>query len=232
MLAQRTTQCLCNANRDHRKAISQHGIRPYRQGVYTLFEILEDVCDGHNVVGTVYTEANAFYWNTHKGDPYAPVGEVEFCQGIAAACDSGLYGASRSQPGPRVCWGIQGTITDLGHPETPAVLEYMTRTRNFRGIRGPHMRPHFTYDDAFRRGFRAVRDLGLVYDCWLGEYSRGNLTRLQALAEEFPTVPIVLDHLGAAVGPKLSEDEARSWRDEIASLASACPNVACKVGGE
>ena len=28
---------------DHRKAINDFGIRPYRQGVYTLLEILEDV---------------------------------------------------------------------------------------------------------------------------------------------------------------------------------------------
>ena len=217
-------------HRDHRKAINQRGVRPYRQGVYTLLEILEDVSDGHNVVGTVYTEANSFYWNTHKGDPYAPVGEVEYCQGIAAACDSGLYGTSRLEPGPRVCWGIQGSV-DLGHPEAPAVLEYMKRTRNFRGIRGPHT-PSPPYNDDFKRGFAAVRDLGLVYDCWLGTYKPGNLLGLQALAEEFPTVPIVLDHLGGAVGPNLSEDEARSWREEIASLANACPNVVCKVGGE
>jgi L-fuconolactonase len=218
-------------HRDHRKAINEYNIRPFRQGVYTLLEILEDVCDGHNVVGTVYTEANSFYWNSHQGDPYAPVGEVEFCQGVAAACDSGVYGASRSQPGPRVCWGIQGSLDDLGDPEAPAVLEYMTKTRNFRGIRGPHT-PTPAYDDAFKRGFAAVRDLGLVYDCWLGEYNPEDLPRLQALAEEFPSVPIVLDHLGAAVGPKLSEEEARSWRENIASLASACPNVVCKVGGE
>ena len=92
--------------------------------------------DGHNVVGTVYTEANSFYWNTHKGDPYAPCGEVEYCQGIAAACDSGIYGSSRKQPGPRVCWGIQGTVNDMSDPAVPDVLAYMCRTRNFRGIRG------------------------------------------------------------------------------------------------
>ena len=86
---------------------------------------------------TVYTEANSFYWNSHKGDPYAPVGEVEFTQGIAAACDSGSYGASRSEPGPRVCWGIQGSLNDMSDPNARAVLEYMARSRNFRGIRGP-----------------------------------------------------------------------------------------------
>ena len=35
---------------DHRKATAV-GRQPYRQGVYSLFEILEDVNDGHNVLG-------------------------------------------------------------------------------------------------------------------------------------------------------------------------------------
>ena len=107
----------------------------------------------------------------------------------------------------------------------------MARVRNFRGIRGPHS-PNPVYDDAFKRGFEAVRDLGLVYDCWLGEYKPENLPLLQALAEEFPTVPIVLDHLGGAVGPNLSDEDARLWREQIESLATNCPNVVCKVGGE
>ena len=51
------------------------------------------------------------------------------------------------------------------------------------------------------------------------------------LAEEYPTVTIVLDHLGAAVGPNLSDDEAAKWRADIASIASSCQNVVCKVGG-
>ena len=54
---------------------------------------------------------------------------------------------------------------------------------------------------------------------------------LQALATEFSSVPIVLDHLGAAVGPTLTEAQAEQWRADIASLATACPNVVCKVGG-
>ena len=39
---------------------------------------------------------------------------------------------------------------------------------------------------------------------------------LQALATEFPSVPIVLDHLGAAVGPTLTEAQAAQWRADIA----------------
>ena len=38
---------------------------------------------------------------------------------------------------------------------------------------GPHT-PTPAYDDAFKVGFQALTDLGLVYDCWLGEYEEGN----------------------------------------------------------
>ena len=38
---------------------------------------------------------------------------------------------------------------------------------------GPHT-PTPAYDDAFKKGFKCLADLGLVYDCWLGEYEEGN----------------------------------------------------------
>ena len=128
------------------------------------------------MVGTVYVQANSFHWGSEtKSSPrdadstaswpeaYSPAGEVEFCQGVAAACDSGLYG----QSGPRVCWGIQGTC-DLEDPEAPAVLKYLTQTRNFSGVRaGPGADSGGSgvsvYSDDFKRGFQALADLGLVY---------------------------------------------------------------------
>ena len=49
-----------------------------------------------------------------------------------------------------------------------------------------------------------MRDLSLVYDVWLGAYAPEDIPKLQGLAEEYPTVTIVLDHLGAAVGLALN----------------------------
>mmetsp|Transcript_108138 Transcript_108138/g.230877 ORF Transcript_108138/g.230877 Transcript_108138/m.230877 type:complete len:357 (-) Transcript_108138:28-1098(-) len=199
---------------------------PYRQKVYTLHEVLEDVYDGHNVVGTVYVQANSFHWRQGP-EEFRPMGEVEFCQGVAAACDSSIYGPRGAYS--RVCWGIQGTC-DLHHPNVDAVLLEMLRCRNFRGVRaqGP-------YDDDFKRGFRVLEKHGLVFDRWHHPdpvYQFGELPKLQALASEFPNVAIVLDHLGGAVGPAMGGTEAASrWRQEIAALADACPNVVCKVGG-
>lgn len=192
-----------------------------------MHEVLEDVNDGHNVVGTVYVEAGSFYWRQGPAE-FRPAGEVEYCQGIAAACDAGLYGPARDRFA-RVCWGIQGTC-DLRHPNVEAVIGQMMTSRNFRGVRagGP-------YDEAFKRGFRVLEKYGLVYDRWHHPnpiYEPEELPKLKALAQEFPGVTIVLDHLGGAVGPNMGGPEAEArWRADISDLAASCPNVVCKVGG-
>lgn len=199
----------------------------FRSKLYLLPEILEDMYDGHRVVGTVFVEAKAFHQQDGPQE-LRPRGEVEFCQGVAAACDSGVYGPSR------VCWGIQGTC-DLRHPNVEAVLLQMTRCRNFRGVRAPG-----PFDDEFKRGFRALQRLGLVYDRWHGTaerpqgvaYDPDELQRLIALAREFPQVTIVVDHLGGLVGPRMGgQAVVDRWRADVKELADSCPNVVCKVGG-
>merc|ERR1719191_1493034 len=63
-----------------------------KQIVYKLPEILEDMYDGHNVVKTVFAQCFAFHHAkgvTGLPDVMRPLGEVEYCQGLAALCDSG-----------------------------------------------------------------------------------------------------------------------------------------------
>ena len=59
-----------------------------------------------------------------------PYGEVEFAQGIAAQCDSGLYGPARS------CAGIV-CYCDLHHSNCEAVLRRMMRCRNSGPLQTP-----------------------------------------------------------------------------------------------
>merc|ERR1712125_26406 len=105
----------------------------------------------------------------------------------------------------------------------------MMKCRNFRGVRasGP-------FDDAFKRGFRALEKHGLAFDCFFISndltYDSKDFRELQALANEFPNVTIVLNHLGC-VAPAMGAEAQARWRDDIAELAVACPNVVCKVGG-
>jgi len=199
----------------------------YRTKVYSLTEVLEDVYDGHNVVGTVYVQSKC--WRRCQGpEEFRPVGEVEFCQGVAAACEAGLYGPLQGDFA-RVCWGIQGEC-DLHHPNIEAVIAQMMQCRNFKGVRanGP-------YDENFKRGFRVLEKHGLVFDLWHNPkpgYVPGELPKLAALAREFPSVTIVLNHLGGLMGPGMGgPDIEKVWRAELAELAASCTNVVCKVGG-
>lgn len=199
----------------------------YRTIVYGLTEILEDVYDGHNVVGTVYCQSKC-YRRCQGPTEFRPVGEVEFCQGVAAACEAGLYGPLQDTCA-RVCWGIQGEC-DLRHPNAEAVLTQMMRCRNFRGVRGDG-----PFDESFKRGFRVLEKNGLVFDVWHAPnpaYQVGEIPKLAALAKEFPSVTIVLNHLGGLVGPAIGGPLVEAvWRTELAEIAAACPNVVCKVGG-
>ena len=67
--------------------------QPHR-GHYLLPELLADIGGGHNIVSTVFLECRAMY---RKDGPreMAPVGEVEFVNGIAAMSASGNYGPCR-----------------------------------------------------------------------------------------------------------------------------------------
>ena len=115
------------------------------------------------------------------------------------------------------------------------MLHAMAALRNFRGVRMLGPKGDLYDDEAFRSGFEALQRLGLVFDKWHHPHEDtgadiSTLPRLAALARAFPGVTIVLDHLGGAVGPRLSQSDVAEWREAIVELA-ACPNVVCKVGG-
>ena len=80
----------------------------FRTKFYDAAEFAHDIAaSGHNVVGTVYVQAGTHHLAKGPAE-LRPCGEVEYCQGVAAQCESGVYAA------PRLCWGIQG-YADLRH---------------------------------------------------------------------------------------------------------------------
>ena len=86
-------------------------------------------------------------------------------------------------------------------------------------------------DSHFRRGFAWLGKLNLSFDAWL---YHPQLPELAALAQAFPEVTIVLNHIAAplGVGPYAGKrDEVfKVWSRGIAALAG-CPNVLVKLGG-
>src|SRR5260221_4905427 len=170
-----------------------------------------------------------------------PVGEIEFANGVAAMSASGGYGK------PRVCAGI------VGHGEltlgagVAKVLEAMIVAGGgrFRGIRfisasdpdqarwgATLTRPQgWLLDRKVREGFARLAQLGLSSDAFM---YHPQLADLLGVARAFPATPIVLNHVGGAIGLgryKGKRDAVfADWRARIAELA-ACPNVHVKLGG-
>jgi L-fuconolactonase len=213
---------------------------PHR-GRYFLPELLADLGGGHNIVATVFVECQAMYRKDGPAE-MAPVGEVEFVNGIAAMSASGGYGPCR----------IAETIIGYADLRLGArvrdVLEAEIAAGNgrFHGIRqgaswdaadsvnkfaARPVPPHMVRDPTFREGFAQLAKLGLSFESW--QY-HPQLSDAIDLARAFPDTTIILDHVGGVlgVGPysgRRSEILA-SWRKDIKDLAG-CPNVNVKLGG-
>jgi predicted TIM-barrel fold metal-dependent hydrolase len=207
---------------------------------YLLDDILADIRTGHDVRATVLVQARAF----HRADgpvELRPVGETQFAAGVAAMCESGAYGDVR------VCAAIVGHADLTRGAAAGAVLDAHLAAGNgrFRGIRhsatwdpDPEMlNPAYSPPEdmldspGFRAGFAELARRGLSFEAWLYFHQIPRLTRL---AQDFPTVPIVLNHCGGVLGIRgyanRRDDVFREWSASMRALA-ACPNVVVKCGG-
>ncbi len=213
---------------------------PHR-GTYFLPELLADIGGGHNIVATVFIECQAMYRKDGPAE-MAPVGEVEFVNGIAAMSASGNYGPCR------VAEGIVGYADLRAGARVRDVLEAEIAAGNgrFRGIRqgvawdgdenvGKYasrlVAPSLVLDKTWREGFAQLGRLGLTFESW--QY-HPQLKDAIDLARSFPDTTIILDHVGGVLGvgpyngrrPEILE----TWRTDIRELAK-CPNVNVKLGG-
>jgi len=208
---------------------------------YMIEEILDDVMSGHNIRSTVFVECQAMY--RRGGDPeVAPVGEVEFVNGIAAMSASGAYGPCR------IAEGIVGYANLQMGARVHGILERLIgagggRFRGVRFISAWHADPsargssrrgttaEMLPDARFREGFACLGRLGLTFDAWMYHTQLGELVDL---ARAFPEVTIVLDHIGGAlaIGPYAGhrQEVFRDWKASISKLAEL-PNVNVKLGG-
>ncbi len=181
-------------------------------------------------------------YRKHGPAEMAPVGEVEFVNGIAARSASGTYGNCR------VAEAIIGHADLTLGARVRDVLEAQIRAGGgrFRGIRygvssdaSPAISkfvsrvvpPHLVRDPTFRQGFAQLAPLGLSFESW--QY-HPQLPDAIDLARAFPDTTIILNHVGGVlgVGPYAGhrEEIRTGWRKDIAELAK-CPNVNVKLGG-
>src|SRR5215475_11865727 len=213
---------------------------PHR-GRYFLPELLGDLGGGHNIVATVFLECQAMY-RQHGPAEMAPIGEVEFVNGIAAMSASGNYGPCR------VAEAIIGHADLRLGARVRDVLEAQMAVSGgrFRGIRygvawdgseavskyvSRVVPPHLVKETKFREGFAQLAKLGLSFESW--QY-HPQLPDAIDLARAFPDTTMILNHVGGVlgVGPYAGKraEILAGWKKDIVELAQ-CPNVHVKLGG-
>ena len=141
---------------------------------YLLDDLKRDIDgSGHNIRASGFMQCDSMY--RQDGDPkFAPVGETEFVNGIAAMSASGGYGAAR------LCSGIVGYVDLSLGPEVDVVVEAHLRAGGgrFKGVRyctvwdadksiksTPFDYPKgLLLDEKFRSGFARLARYGLSFD--------------------------------------------------------------------
>jgi predicted TIM-barrel fold metal-dependent hydrolase len=207
---------------------------------YLLQDFVADIGTGHNVIGSVFNECHAMY-RANGPIEMRPVGEVEFCAGVAAMSESRIYGQAR------VCAGIVGFADlTLGDAVAPVLeAEVAVGGGRFRGVRhaaawdaspvigNSHTSPGpgLYGSDRFRSGMARLVALGLSLDAWV---FHPQLQDVIDLARAFPEANIIMCHMGGPLGygpyaGKQAEVFAR-WKASMTELAK-CQNVAVKLGG-
>jgi predicted TIM-barrel fold metal-dependent hydrolase len=217
-----------------------HLIDRPESGTYLLPDLLADTNSGHNIAATVYLEWLSMY-RARGPEAMRPVGEIEFANGVAAMTASGGYGKTQ------VCAGIVGHADLMLGAAVGPVLEAMVahgggRFRGIRYITASHpdqlqwgataVRPEGLLREAkVREGFKELARLGLTFDAWMYFTQLGDLIDL---ARAFPSVPIVLDHIGGPIGlgryAGKRDEVFKDWSARMRELAQ-CPNVNVKLGG-
>ncbi len=175
----------------------------------------------------------------HDSAPMGPVGETRWLESLPFR-EAGVELAA---------------IVAEGSPESPAFAALLdahrAASRRVAGIRAmaawhPDPGVHGFFDApgryrdvAFLKGFEALAERGMTFDAWC--YS-GQLSDLAVLLEEYPEVPVVLDHCGTPVGvfgpvgkyTGVRADERASilseWREQVDLLADF-PNLHVKLSG-
>lgn len=208
---------------------------------YLLDECLADMRTGHKIRASVFVECGSFYRNSGPA-LMAPVGEVEFVNGLAARAASGTDGS------PLIGAGIVGTADISVGGEVAEVLdaEIAVGGGRFRGIRVStkwdadealnttrYVVPRGVMQDRdFRAGFATLAPRKLSFDAMI---YHPQIPELTDLARAFPDTTIVVNHIGGLLAWTRSylarkEEAIAQWRSSMAELAK-CPNVFVKLGG-
>lgn len=212
--------------------------RPHSR--YLLDELTADVRTGHKILATIYVQCRSMY-RIHGDPKLLSVGEIEFANGIAAQCASGLYGDTRG------CAGIIGFADLLLGRNVDYVLDHLVaaggvRVKGVRNTTAWHADPsiisnpvpppaHILIETAFIEGTRRLGKRKLVLDIWA---YHTQLKEVELLSRACPETAIVVDHIGGplGVGPYRGKrpEVFKDWSVQLKRLAQI-PNLKIKIGG-
>ena len=208
---------------------------------YLIDEYLAEAASGHDIRASVYVECGSFY-RSRADELMAPVGEVEFANGMAAMAASDSFGRTR------IGAGIVGTADLTVGAEAARVLDahMAVAPDRFRGIRliskwdadeelnnGRYVIPRdLMRDGDFRAGFALLAPRKLSFDAMV---YHPQLEDVADLARAFADTTIVLNHAGGPLAGARAylarkEQAVANWRSGMVNLAR-CPNVYVKLGG-
>ena len=191
---------------------------PSPWGTYDLDDLWADTGSGHNVEQTVFIDARSGY-RQDGPEHLKPIGESAFIATVAEqsakATGKATIGAIISHAYMKLGAAVEEVL--VGHLEAGRGL--------FRGIRSGFPQD---LDARFLESFDVLARLDLTFDNFSFDYTR--LPDLAKLANAYPRIPIIVNHLGGKIDPFATADEFANWRQCIDAIAR-CPNAVMKVGG-
>ena len=191
---------------------------PSPWGTYDLDDLWADTGSGHNVEQTVFIDVRSGY-RQDGPEHLKPIGESAFIATVAEqsakATGKATIGAIISHAYMKLGAAVEEVL--VGHLEAGRGL--------FRGIRSGFPQD---LDTRFLESFDVLARLDLTFDNFSFDYTR--LPDLAKLANAYPGISIIVNHLGGKIDPFATADEFANWRQCIDAIAR-CPNVVMKVGG-
>lgn len=204
---------------------------------YLADDYVGDAGTGHNVVATVYMQAQTRY-RSEGADALRPVGETEAVIGMTKG---------RAENGPELAKGIVGHANLRLGSAVCTVLEAHIQAGQgrFKGVR--HLStwdadasltnplsavpPGVLLDPMYQHGAEQLAKYQLSYDAWLFFHQ---LFELAELAKKMPDTPVIVNHCGGVVRigdySDMRSQVHSTWLRGMRELA-ALPNVFVKLGG-
>ncbi|MEJ8815668.1 amidohydrolase family protein [Variovorax ureilyticus] len=198
---------------------------------------LADARSGHNVIASVYMQAQTRY---RREGPAAlkAVGETEFVAGVAQThggsvpeVAKGIVGHADLRLGSEVCEVLEAHV-QAGQGRFKGVRHLSTWDADSSLVNPLSAAPKgLLLDKAYRQAARQLAEFKLSYDAWLFFHQ---LPELFDLAKKMPDTPVVINHCGGIV--RIGAYEALrsavfdTWLQGMRQLARL-PNVFVKLGG-